>query len=157
MRQVGRIGAWVLVLLGLFMVWPTTLGGKTGFTLVSGSSMEPTFHTGDLVITRQESRYRTGDVIVYRIATGPQEGLRVIHRVSDVQADGTMTTHGDNNQSVDSWIVAPQDVSGRQWIMIPNGQRIIGLFRPLGACVAVLAVLSFFRRKPAKRSAVASS
>ncbi len=39
---------------------PAKLGGAAGYVLVNGISMEPRFHTGDLVIVRQADRYQVG-------------------------------------------------------------------------------------------------
>jgi signal peptidase I len=115
--------------------------------------MEPTFHTGDLVVTRNAGDYKVGDVIVYTVSEGQREGLRVIHRVTDVAPDGTMTTLGDNNATVDSWKVRPGDVSGRQWLFVPGGQRFLTLMRPMGALIAALGLVSFLRKRPAQRTA----
>ncbi len=36
---------------------PQTLGGNAGYVLVSGQSMEPRYHTGDLVLVLRRKSY----------------------------------------------------------------------------------------------------
>ena len=69
--------AWVLgaVVVGWFL-WPTSLGGCTTLTIVSGHSMEPTYYTGDLVVSRCGD-VGVGDVITYR--PPDIDGVRVYH------------------------------------------------------------------------------
>ena len=47
-----------------YFLWPTSLGGCTTLTIVSGHSMEPTYYTGDLVVSRCGD-YQVGDIVVY--------------------------------------------------------------------------------------------
>ena len=54
----------LLVILAI-LVWPTSLGGCTTMTVVSGHSMEPTFHTGDLVVARCGTP-AVGDIVIYQ-------------------------------------------------------------------------------------------
>jgi signal peptidase len=53
----------------LFLFAPTTVGGVTSYVIVSGSSMEPTFSEGDLVVVREGS-YEIGDVVAFETAMG---------------------------------------------------------------------------------------
>src|SRR5690242_13524376 len=71
--------ALLLALLGAAWVAfaPTRFGGQAAYVIVSGISMEPSFHRGDLAILRQTNDYAIGDVVTYRHPTiGP-----VIHRI----------------------------------------------------------------------------
>ena len=52
----GRLAtAFVTVLLVIFWLVfaPTSLGGRAAYVIVSGISMEPLYHRGDLVVLRQ--------------------------------------------------------------------------------------------------------
>src|ERR1051325_2200414 len=77
----------IAVTLVLAVVWwnlyrPQIVGGPAGYARVKGVSMQPSFHDGDLVITRSHSRYHVGEVIAYRVPDGdPGAGLHVIHRI----------------------------------------------------------------------------
>ena len=83
---------------------PPALGGSTTYVFTDGVSMEPRFHTGDLVLVRSQSSYHVGEIVAYRnecstrscctgssVATGPlrlQGGQQQLRRsgTSGVQA-----------------------------------------------------------------------
>lgn len=96
-------------LVAAWFVWPTSLGGCTTLTIVSGHSMEPTYYTGDLVVARCGDPV-VGDVIVYQ----PTEvgGARVIHRIIGGDAATGWRMQGDNNGFVDPWTPAGDEVLG---------------------------------------------
>ncbi|HEY3546843.1 MAG TPA: S26 family signal peptidase, partial [Propionicimonas sp.] len=101
---------WVLgaVLLG-YLIWPSSLGGCTTLTIVSGHSMEPTYYTGDLVVARC-GPVEKGDVIVYH----PTDvgGARVIHRIVGGDATHGWVVQGDNNTFLDPWTPTQKDILG---------------------------------------------
>lgn len=71
-----------------------------GFAAVSGKSMEPLFHTGDLVILIKRDDLREGDIIVFRLGNS-----YVIHRIIHVYEHGgykCYITKGDNNPLPDA-------------------------------------------------------
>ena len=118
---IATVGAIVLVLWfnsGLLGVRPS---------LISGISMEPTMHTGDIAITRAVApdALRVGDVVRFR-----QEGREVLHRIVGIQGAGgalTFTTLGDNNAMVDPTVRADQ-IEGRLALHIPKvGWPAVGL------------------------------
>jgi signal peptidase len=125
-RTVADLAGWVLVLALLALAWPTTLGGATGYVVVSGHSMEPTYYTGDLVITRSDAPVRPGSVIVYTVPEGePGAGLPVVHRVLRNAPDGGWVTQGDNNPSIDPWTPTAQDVSGTVVAHLPKAGYVL--------------------------------
>ncbi|MEN2999012.1 MAG: signal peptidase I [Acidilobaceae archaeon] len=74
-------------------------GAGGGMAAVSGGSMEPSLHSGDLVFIIKSDDVRRGDIIVFRSGEG-----YVIHRVVDVYSlDGKKcyVTQGDNNSFPD--------------------------------------------------------
>lgn len=117
----GVLG-WALLAAGLWFVWPSTLGGCTTLTVVSGHSMEPTYYTGDLVVARCGTP-KIGDVVVYR----PSElggSARIIHRI--VGGDGATgwTMKGDNNAFVDPFVPTTSDVVGVALLHLPKVGRV---------------------------------
>ena len=64
---------------------PQALGGPASFALVSGTSMLPRMHTGDVVVVHRKRVYHVGDVISYRVPkpdpAAPEQGRR---RLADV-------------------------------------------------------------------------
>jgi hypothetical protein len=76
-----------------------------------GPSMRSTFAPGDvLILSREHARpVSAGDVIVCR---PPGRARLVIHRVVAVTDDG-ICTRGDDNPTVDPWVLRSEDVLGR--------------------------------------------
>ena len=57
----------LILISGLIAAWiafaPLKAGGQASYVMVNGISMEPKYHTGDLVIVRKARTYQVGDVI----------------------------------------------------------------------------------------------
>jgi signal peptidase len=106
-----------VVVLAAWLLWPTSLGGKTTLTIVSGHSMEPTYLTGDLVVTRAAAP-KVGDIIVYQ----PKDvgGARVIHRIVGGNAADGWIMKGDNNSWLDPWQPQGSEVLGIARLHLPH-------------------------------------
>jgi signal peptidase len=124
---------------------PAKLGGPAAFVMVQGVSMEPTYHTGDLVISHRRSSYAVGDVIAYEVPGGDVgAGLTVIHRIISGSPATGFITQGDNNPTPDDWRPKLGDVEGSAWMVIPNGGRILTFLHapiPLGGLAAAVVVM----------------
>jgi signal peptidase len=135
------LGAFVVLAV---LVWPVTLGGATSLTVVSGTSKEPTYHTGDLAVVRRSGDIAVGDVIVYTVPRGePGEGRRVIHRVIGGDPVAGFVTRGDNRDTPDMWRPRAADVVGTVRAIVPQGGTwALRAFSPigLGLVAAVLLV-----------------
>ncbi len=77
----------------------------------TGPSMNPTLKAGDglFVVPYKDKKIRIGDVVVFR---DPEGKYNIVHRVVAVDSRG-VTTKGDNNINIDSWILLPDDIIGR--------------------------------------------
>lgn len=118
------LGAFLTTLLYVF--WPTSLGGCSTLTIVSGHSMEPTYYTGDLVWSRC-GEPAVGDVVVY---TPPgTDGAQVIHRITGGDGAAGWVIQGDNNTFVDPWNITDADVVGIAQVHVSH----------LGSAVYVIA------------------
>jgi signal peptidase I len=151
-----RSAAGLLLILGLVPVfWPASLGGQVSYVMVSGSSMEPGMHDGDLVAVRSKAGYDIGETIAYRIPEGDAgTGNLVIHRI--VGGDGTSgyVTQGDNRDSTDLWLPTDADVLGAQWVHIPSGGNAMVAMRapiPLAAAAAAVTVVLVLWPSPKSR------
>ena len=112
-RALRSLVGWLAVAAGVIVLWPAQLGGIVGLTIVSGHSMEPSYLTGDLVVTVRQASYVVDDVVSYVVPEGqPGAGGRVIHRIVTAE-DGVYTTLGDNNAEPDPWAFEAADVTGR--------------------------------------------
>jgi signal peptidase I len=125
----------------LTMSWlslaPPELGGQFTFTVVAGKSMEPAFHTGDLVVLRRSNRYRAGDVVTYSVPEDPYRSFNVVHRIRTELADGSFLMRGDNRDGDDPWIVSAPDIRGKQILLIAKaGFVLVFLSSPIGFALA---------------------
>lgn len=120
-----------------FFLAPPQLGGGTSYAIIYGSSMEPHFHHGDLVVLRKRSSPHVGEVVGYH-----SEQLRreVLHRIVAVQED-RFTFKGDNNSFIDSERPRAGQLFGEEWLKIPGAGAQLGRLRtPRNA--AILAGLA---------------
>lgn len=115
-RAATTVLMYALVAVAVWLVWPSALGGCTSITLVSGRSMEPTYHTGDVVVGRCGTPV-VGDVVVYQ----PVElgGARIIHRVVGGGPDGWVV-RGDNNDVADPYVPTDDQVEGVAVLHLPK-------------------------------------
>lgn len=141
-----------------FTLAPTRIGGPLTPVLVRGSSMLPTYHTGDLVVAYRASRLEPGQVIAFR----EPEGNVVIHRL--VAVDGErLVTKGDNLGVTDRWPTTTGDVLGTARFVVPGLGRVLSvLARPvvlaaLAGLLAFLVVAWPTRERPDPRGPVAGS
>ena len=145
-----------------WMVWlrPASLGGPTTYVYVAGTSMEPSMHTGDLVLTRRADSYRVGDVVAYPVPEGePGAGTLVIHRIVGGSSSDGYVVRGDNRSRADLWHPTAEDIVGRDWIHLRGFAEWIALLRsPLAVAlfagfVAFFAVVTYAPkgRSPTKR------
>lgn len=125
-RHVISVVLLVLATVLIWWLWPARLGGPTTIVIVEGHSMEPTYHSGDLIIARRQHHYDTSDVIVFRATIpGRTQPALVIHRLLQVGSDGRITTQGDNRTNPDSFQLTTDDIVGRAELDVPNGGTIL--------------------------------
>ena len=110
-----------LLVLGWF-VWlrPTALGGDASYVVVQGTSMEPTYEDGDLVLIRKAVHYEEGDIIAFRAGGPADDPRRVIHRIVGESDAGAFITQGDNRDRTDPWSPFPDEVIGRAVLHVPE-------------------------------------
>lgn len=126
--RVSRIAKGVVSLLGFLVVLqlaaPAPIGGRVTMSIVHGSSMQPTYSTGDMVFSLGRSSYDVGDVIVY--AT---DGGDVIHRIVGGSDTDGFTTRGDNRTAVDEWTPTASDVGGTPFLRVPRAGGLLLLLQ----------------------------
>jgi signal peptidase len=153
--RVAVLGATLALALGWFLVLrPTSLGGPAGYVLVSGTSMEPTYHTGDLVITQRQDTYQVGDIVEFRV----KQAL-IIHRIVGGDAVTGYLVRGDNNRVEDGFRPKADHVVGKAWLRLPGVGRLIVIVRnplPLAVCTWGFATFYLVRRWGRPRAAVSA-
>lgn len=144
-RLILRSGVVLLcVAAWYFALAPATLGGPLSLVLVRGTSMEPTYVNGDLVIGYRAAELAVGDVVVFR---GPG-GSPVIHRLTGVEGE-RLVTRGDNLAVDDPWQTGPDDVLGTARVRIEGAGtvfRALGQPPVLGGLAALLVLTSVLWR-----------
>jgi signal peptidase len=144
-------GIAVAILVCLFWAQylrPQSLGGRASYVLVSGKSMLPRYHTGDLVLVERQSSYHVGQLISYRVPKGdPMAGAEVIHRIIGGDAQHGFIVKGDNRTAPDVWHPKPRDIVGAKALRIPNAVLVLQFLRSpfflalLAACFVFVQVL----------------
>lgn len=138
-RKLAEAASTLLLLGIIVLLWPASLGGDVSYVVVSGSSMEPGLHTGDLVLVREQDTYEPGDVVAFRIPDGDMgAGTQVIHRITGGDGSTGYTTQGDNKNGDDPWSPTDADVVGKRWLLVPGGGNVAtSLHTPLGFAAMV--------------------
>jgi len=115
----------VLIITAWIVFAPLQLGGQVAYVIITGNSMEPGFHLGDLVIVRQASVYQVGDIVAYRSAE-----LRsfVFHRIIGLDLD-RFILKGDHNTWTDSYQPTREELVGILWIHLPGIGKVVQWLR----------------------------
>lgn len=145
------------LLLGLIGIWlafaPAKLGGYTSYVIINGASMEPGFHTGDLVIVRKAIDYKVNDAVAYR---DQQLQADVFHRIIAFDQD-RFILKGDNNSWIDPYHPLKQDLIGKLWLHFPKLGKAVSWARnpynlaAIAGTLGGLFMLSLLVRRPAHR------
>lgn len=139
-RLLGIISSllWAVgaVVVGWFL-WPTSLGGCTTLTIVSGQSMEPTYYTGDLVVSRC-GPVEVGDVVVYN--PPDVEGARIIHRIVGGDAAEGWIIQGDNNDFLDPWRPTEENILGSSVLHLPHVGKVAAILLSPLTWISILTV-----------------
>ena len=106
--------------------------------------MEPTFHTGDLIISRKAEQYKIGDVVTYKIPDEKYKKFRIVHRVIGRTKDGGYEIQGDNQDHADPWSIPAANIVGTKVFMIPKGGVALGYVRnPIGLALLFGALVTW--------------
>lgn len=148
-QALSIVAVLAAVLFWAFFLRPQSLGGPAGYVLVSGHSMLPRYHTGDLVLVEHRSAYRVGEVIAYHVPKGdPMAGAQVIHRIIGGNAKTGFIVKGDNRTAPDVWHPTPKDIVGAKVLRIPDAIVVLQFLRTpflmalLAACFVFVHVLT---------------
>jgi signal peptidase I len=109
---------------------------------VMSGSMEPTIHTGAIVVTQilDPSKLQKGDIISYTAIN--DASTIVTHRLMDIKSKNNvtiLTTKGDANNTPDPDEIDPMRMKGKVIFTIPLFGYLLHLLRkPLGFFLAVI-------------------
>ncbi len=146
----GLVLAVATVVFWAMFLRPQSLGGPAAYVLVSGKSMLPRYHTGDLVLVERQSHYHVGEVIAYRVPKGdPMAGAQVIHRIIGGDAQHGFVVQGDNRTAPDVWRPKTADIVGAKALRLPGAVVVLRFLRSplllglMAACFVFVRVLGF--------------
>ena len=133
------LGAIIFVaLLLIISTFPITGNIKT-LSVLSGS-MEPTIHTGSVVVIKPESNYKIGDVITFGKNT--KTDIPTTHRIAEmkiVSGEAVYKTKGDANNTEDSTETPQKEVIGKVLFSIPYLGYIVDFVKkPIGLMLVIV-------------------
>lgn len=131
-----------VILLNLWMLYQTRVQGKDAPELfgasqyiVTSGSMEPAFSAGDMILVKRQDSYQLGDIVTFREAGGATVTHRIVGRV-----EGQFITQGDANNMEDPELLAPENIVGKLWAVLPGAGGAVLFFRsPLGLLILIVA------------------
>jgi signal peptidase I len=143
---VAKLAALGLVVAGcLWFGLPQSLGGRADWVLVSGTSMLPRLHTGDLVLVEHQPGYHVGEVVAYRVPKHEiGAGFVVVHRIIGGNGTTGWTMKGDNRTAPDLWHPTNHDVIGTKELRIPDAWFVLRAFHMPVLLGLFAACLAFF-------------
>jgi signal peptidase len=129
-RTAAALAAQLAVVAALlWFCLPQGVGGRASWVLVSGTSMLPHLHTGDIVLVERQSSYHVGEVIAYRVPKGTVgAGHVVIHRIIGGNGRTGWTMQGDNRTAPDLWHPTNKNVVGGKLLRIPDAWLVLRFF-----------------------------
>ncbi|HLS46841.1 MAG TPA: signal peptidase I [Ornithinicoccus sp.] len=125
-RKIISAALLALLVLGWALsLRPVALGGPATYVVVTGQSMEPTYHDGDLVVLRAQDAYAVDDVVTFAVPEGiPGAGALIIHRIIG-GTEEAFAVQGDNNPRPDEWTPSEGEILGAQWFSVPSGGKLL--------------------------------
>ena len=139
-KTVTSAVGFILILIGWYIFAPPAIGGQTSYIIIVGNSMEPTFHYGDLALTREADTYEVGDIVTYN---QPQIGT-IFHRIIAI-ANGRYIMKGDHNSWEDSYKPQRSEILGKYWFFIPSAGKFFRKLRSPGnfSFVVIIFAIAF--------------
>jgi signal peptidase I len=114
------------------------LGGGIKVKIVKSGSMEPTIHTGSIIVIQPKDAYVVGDIVTFGTDTKAQ--IPTTHRIVDITDGQTrlFTTKGDANENIDPENVYPEDIHGKVISTVPTVGFILDFAKkPVGFALIV--------------------
>lgn len=133
LEQVAVAGIVVLLALLVLGAWRPIR--------VTGWSMHPALHPGDVVVVRTSRQVNVGEVILFQ---APGHGA-VLHRVIGVNRTGAVRTRGDSNAIADRAALDRRDVVGPVRFVLPVG-RVLARWREADCCATMTVQSNSARR-----------
>jgi len=116
------IGWIATAIICVAIVWFATGAFPIKPFLVPSGSMVPVIHPGDVVLIApvKTDAIKVGEIIEYRNTT---ENINIVHRVIKIEGDPqnpSFIFKGDANDAADANPVSPQQILGREIMIVPK-------------------------------------
>ena len=131
----------VIVFVALLLVVSISpISGNIKTLAVLSGSMEPTIHTGSLIIIKPVSDYIVGDIITFGKNT--KIDIPTTHRIAEVKminGETIYATKGDANNSEDGKDISKKDIIGKVYFSIPYLGYIVNFVKnPMGLLIVII-------------------
>lgn len=141
LKIVQNIITVVIIMIGLFLIMTLfPIKGNYQVKVVLSGSMEPTIHTGSIVIIKPGSKYKVGDIIIFGKDTKTE--IPTTHRIVSsraVEGNILFITKGDANEDIDFTEIYEKDVNGKILFSVPFMGYIINFIRkPVGVIIVII-------------------
>jgi signal peptidase I len=153
-RSISAAASFLAIILIWIFFAPIQVGGHVFYIIVNGSSMESTFHKGDLVLLRESRNYSIGDVVAY---AHPVIGT-VFHRIIGEDAAGFIMK-GDNNHWTDSYKPKSDEIYGEYWVKLDNAGNVLSYLRSplrlalfIGSLFLLIGIIMYIQDKNKKKN-----
>lgn len=124
----------LLSIAGVFLASMLPIPGHIAIKIVKSGSMEPTIHTGSIVIIKPAGSYEVGDVVTFGADTKTQ--IPTTHRIINIESNNGITlytTKGDANDDPDTNKIKTGDIHGTVIASIPGAGYVLAFAKtPLG-------------------------
>ncbi|MCK9401661.1 MAG: signal peptidase I [Bacteroidales bacterium] len=125
-------------LLFIISIFPIT--GNIKIMSVLSGSMEPSIHTGSIVVVKPSSEYKVGDVITFgRISKTQTPTTHRIHEMKVVGGETIYITKGDANNAPDTKEITGKDIVGKVLFTAPYvGYAVNTAKKPFGFMLIII-------------------
>lgn len=117
MKEIIKTAGEILCVLAVLVIIAAALLLLTGTkpAVVLSGSMEPTIHTGSIVLIHTNvNTLKEKDIVAFE-----RGGTMVVHRLVGKTDEGWIT-RGDANQTDDPWRVQDEEITGKTVFWIPK-------------------------------------
>jgi len=135
----------VVIIICAVLIAFTLLPIKNNFKILSvtGGSMEPALHVGELIVVKPASEYRSGDIISFKRADTDNQGSTNTHRITEKIDTGNgyvYQTKGDANDTVDQATIGNKEIIGKLIFGIGFVGYIIGYVKTLPGLILIIII-----------------
>jgi len=108
--------------------------------VVKSGSMEPSIHTGSVVVSNKTNNYKEGDIITFKVSGSKDT---VTHRIITIKEENGQTSFqvkGDTNDTPDPDLVLKANVVGEVRLSIPFLGYLIAFIRTLPGLIIFIII-----------------